>query len=190
MTFLGNHTISEIADLANAATWRIQRIGDAIEKHRAVIEAKDPTLLADYDAWVRKWTPTRLTVQIALHAARTANAFLGPDVLTNEPLWLTVERVVQPVPYGPKDLAGLQHRTEDAIKPSAIEWGERPKLSAWDLDMGALRSTNEMKREGGEAIEVVKREAQGFLDQNAGKIVLGIGGGIVALALLKKWKVL
>lgn len=191
MTVLGSHTISEIADLANLTTWRTQNVGRVLAANIDKANREDPSLSADYDAWIARWTPTRYTVQAALLAAKLGNALIGPDLITNEPLWRTVSELAQPAVegrgYGPKDIAGLQQRVQAIAN---IDWTERPKLSGWDLDMGALRTTQEIKRGGTAVIEGGKEAAVSFLDANKGTIALTVVGGLAGLYVARRLKLL
>ena len=151
MTVMGQHTIAETRDLIavlNGRTIDLQNAVYQIAQNPDAI-AKDPTLQADWAAYMARWTASVANVEQVLNGLSDTNPAVPESVY---PVESSFQRIIKttnpqsPKAYTDKDLMGLQIRIQ---KLTAIPWQTRPIPSSFDLDF----NTYEVADSGVKAVE-------------------------------------
>lgn len=202
MTIVGGfHTTGEVVDFVNYTSWRAKAIAKALDKS-PLTDAKTAELRADWNRWTEQWDVLRRRAYLTATAGGFAAGLSLPlgvlygSQMPAEDLWKDVTSFVSPVPYGPKDLAGLQQRVQD-IAPINFNEVPAPKSDTPDVDMSTLRALEQPKtviRNLGKAGQGVVDDAAdaglGVLSANKGKLFLAGASAATVLYLARRFKLI
>lgn len=189
MTIMGQHTVDETQDLITVLNGRMFDLQNGLYKivQDPSLVAKDPTLQADWGAYVTRWGAAIGNVQKELSLKSGAQPMVPNSVLAAEDSYQELLKAVNPQtpgPYTPKDLMGLQIRIQNL---TAIPWVDRPLPADFDVDLQAYKEFDASP--ASQAAKFAQNKAQAAastlgnaLSENKGTIalaVIGVGAGIL-----------
>lgn len=187
----GKHTLSEVKNLLKTADYEVQQTDKAYSATSTANDGNDPTLRADWAAFMARWNAMKSSVSASVGAiSGAALAGASDNVIPDESDYQAILKARSPTypNFTPQDFAGLVQRINTL--GVGIDFSNTPQMTAYDLDLQAYEAASAGTAALNKLGADVKDTAESWADQNKWLIAGGIASTLATVVVLRKMHLL